>query len=463
MNQSIFIVDDEPQVLTAMRRCLRHVEAEIHTFESPIKAVELAMELKPDVVITDQRMPFMSGTEMSAQLRDKSFNGDIILVSAFNDFNDVAEAFNQGKIQKYLAKPWDNQELREIVDSALKSSNREIIGNDKSKVKSSTGFHGIISENSAMEKTFNYIRKASKANIPIFITGETGTGKELAAKAFHLESLRSNKPFVAVNCANFSETLMESQLFGHVKGAFTGAVSSQPGLLESASDGVLFLDEITCLPMSLQAKMLRVLQEREFTPIGSHTVKKFLAQVVSASSTPLQVAVERGEFREDLFYRLNVISVGLPPLRERGSDVLLLANNFLTQYCTELNKTIQGFTPEAERKLLNYRWPGNVRQLQNLLHSVVVLNDGPYIEADAIDVDINCELIKDDLVVENVGRTNDKGIEAREIKPLWKSEKDTIEQAIHAFDGNIPRAAAALEVSPSTLYRKIQSWKKISI
>ncbi|TQV73780.1 sigma-54-dependent Fis family transcriptional regulator [Aliikangiella marina] len=466
MKSVIYVVDDERAVLDAMKRCLRKIDAEFHFFESPIKAVESANDLPPNIVITDQRMPFMTGTEMLANLREKGFDFTAILVSAFNDFNDVAGAFNRGLIQKYAAKPWDQQEIRDVVNHALQEPKQAKIPAKAS----SSGFHGIISEHPSMAKTFEYIRKASGANIPVFVTGETGTGKELAARVFHLEGMRSSKPFIAVNCANFSETLMESQLFGHVKGAFTGAVSNQAGLLENAEDGVLFLDEITCLPLTLQAKLLRVLQEREFSPIGSHSVKKFLAQIVSASSTPLQEAVERGEFREDLYYRLNVISVGLPPLRERGEDILLLAKHFVKRFNAELGKHIDGFTPAAEEKLMQYHWPGNVRQLQNLLHGVVVLNEGPLIDANAINVDIQCDFEELEQRVaasiepqDNQQNTTESASQVphkSEIKPLWLSEKESIEAAINAFEGNIPRAAAALEVSPSTLYRKIQSWKK---
>lgn len=457
MKKVIFVVDDESQVLDSMKRCLRKIDADLHCFSSPIKAVEMVSELKPNIIVTDQRMPFMTGTEMVNEIRGKGIDFDAILVSAFNDFNDVAEAFNRGDIQKYLAKPWRNSELREIIESAL---NRASIESSKN-TEVSNGFHGIISEHDSMKKIFKYISKASQANIPVFITGETGTGKELAAKAFHKEGLQRDCPFVAVNCANFSETLMESQLFGHVKGAFTGATNNQAGLLETSANGVLFLDEITCLPLSLQAKLLRVLQEREFNPIGSNTVKNFLAQVVSASSMPLQTAVERGEFREDLFYRLNVISVGLPPLRDRGDDVLLLAEKFLSEFNHELNKSIQGFSANAKQKLLNYHWPGNVRQLQNLLHSIVVLNDGPFIEAEQINIDLKYEAKSIESVTPLKLDKDSLSDSPLSIKPLWQSEKESIEQAIQAFEGNIPKAAAALEVSPSTLYRKIQSWKKL--
>ena len=472
MTHKIFIVDDEPQVIDSIKRCLRKVDAEFMSFESPIKAIEMAAEIQPSLIITDQRMPFMTGTEMIAKIRQSYNNFDAILVSAFNDFNDVANAFNRGDIQQYIAKPWDKEELRRIVQSSLVHPQEELQKQSVTNVENDLGFHGIISNHDSMVKVFNYLKKASSANIPVFITGETGTGKELAAKAFHQEGMRRNSPFVAVNCANFSDSLMESQLFGHVKGAFTGAVRSQKGLLETAGDGVIFLDEITCLPLDLQAKLLRVLQEREFSPIGSHSPQKFHAQIVSASSTPLRQAVELGEFREDLFYRLNVVTVELPPLRARGDDVIMLADYFLQRFCREHNKEEIVFSASAHEKMKRYHWPGNIRQLENLVHSLVVLTEGTTIESELIDLDFKfpentspqalADANTEPLPV-NHGDIDDKfQAEKEEIIPLWKTEKRAIENAINAFEGNVTRAAAALEVSPSTLYRKLQSWKDLA-
>ncbi len=470
--QTIFIIDDEPQVLASMRRCLRNFESQVHCFESPIRAIEASAELAPDIVISDQRMPFMSGTEMLSEIKKQNDKCTAILVSAFNDFNEVADAFNEGIIQKYLSKPWDNNELRLIIKNALNELKEKKVSPVSSVEPTEIGFHGIITDSPAMKKAFEYISKASKANIPVFISGETGTGKELAAKAFYQEGMRKNSEFVAVNCANFSETLMESQLFGHVKGAFTGAVKNQKGLIESAGDGVLFLDEITCLPMPLQAKLLRVLQEREFSPLGSNSIKKFHAQVVSASSTPLKVAVDKGDFREDLYYRLNVISVDLPPLKDRGDDVLLLANHFLRKFEKLLNKNITGFSESAKNKLKGYNWPGNIRQLENIIHSLVVLNEDDYISDEDIDIDVDCSSFISIHSVpdsdayganEVVTSSVEEFVQSVSIEPLWKSEKNAIESAIKVYNGNIPQAAAALEVSPSTLYRKLQGWKKLTI
>ncbi|MCW8997523.1 MAG: sigma-54 dependent transcriptional regulator, partial [Kangiellaceae bacterium] len=447
MKNKIIIVDDEPQVIDSIKRCLRKVDAEFFTFDSPIKVIEKVAEIQPNLIITDQRMPFMSGTEMIEKIRQDYNKFDAILVSAFNDFNDVANAFNQGDIQQYIAKPWDKEELRRTVQSSLASVRDGLRSEVVTNKPDTPGFHGIISAHESMVKVFNYLKKASSANIPVFITGETGTGKELAAKAFHQEGMRRTSPFVAVNCANFSDSLMESQLFGHVKGAFTGAIRSQKGLLETAGDGVIFLDEITCLPLDLQAKLLRVLQEREFSPIGSHSPQKFLAQIVSASSTPLRQAVELGEFREDLFYRLNVVTVELPPLRARGDDVITLADHFLQRFCKELNKEKLTFSSSAHQKMKRYHWPGNIRQLENLIHSLVVLTEGTTIDSELIDLDFkfpensildgNTNIGED---ARNSGEIHLDGLTqpgSNEIVPLWKTEKKAIENAINAFEGNV--------------------------
>ena len=320
----------------------------------------------------------------------------------------------------------------------------------------------MLGSDRSMHLVFERISKAATANIPVFITGETGTGKELVARACHLESFRKSHPFIAVNCANFTENLMESQLFGHNKGAFTGATGKQEGLFATAGEGTLFLDEVTTIPLPLQAKLLRVIQEREYAPIGSHTVEPFYAQIVTASSTRLSDAVDKGEFREDLYYRLNVISIELPPLRQRGEDILLLADYFLEQLSAREGKNFNGFSDEARELLLAFRWPGNVRQLENLLHGIVVLNDGPEVTAEILSQSLQGEL---DRLAATKPTVTDKVITSAttsraltDILPLWQVEKAAIEDAIAICDGNIPKTAALLDVSPSTIYRKQKNW-----
>lgn len=453
----LVVVDDEQNILAAIKVALRKLDIEVAYFDLPCEALEYIKNNKPNMVISDQRMPKMLGTELLAKVK-ALYPGVIgVLLTAYNDFEDVSHAFNKNVIQKYLAKPWDNKELVHLVEKSM-GLNSWVT---KNKSKSNDLFHGMLSKDISMAKTFEQIRKASMSNIPIFITGETGTGKELVAKACHLESSRKSENFIAVNCANFSESLMESQLFGHVKGAFTGAVSHQEGLLAASNKGTLFLDEVTCLPLPLQAKLLRVLQEKEFCAIGSTKVKKFGGQIITASSLTLSKAVRLGEFREDLFYRLNVITIQLPRLKERGKDVLLLAKHFLALFSEVTGKIFEGFSTAAKIRLSCYHWPGNIRQLENLIHSLVVLNDG---------VEINDAMLKQGLptsFLEPVETTQSVDCESKDFRcevviPLWESEKEIIQKAIDRYNGNIPRASAALEISPSTVYRKIQIWKEMS-
>lgn len=419
-------------------------------------------------------MPQMTGSELLAEIAEQWPHTQRVLLSAYNDFDTVANAFNQGIIHRYINKPWNNDELRFIVVKALEAAKSpqsqvpEQVGHQPHEKQ--THFHGMVAEHSAMLAIFDEIRSAATTNVPVFITGETGTGKELIAKACHGESYRSDATFVAMNCANFNEQLMESQLFGHKKGAFTGATSSQEGLFSVCAAGTLFLDEITTIPAQLQAKLLRVIQEREFSPLGSHTPQPFNAQLITASSTTLREAVNAGEFREDLYYRLNVITISLPPLRERGSDVILIANHFLRQLAKQEKKAFKRFSQDAEKLVGEFRWPGNIRQLENVIHSIVAMNNGEEVTAAML-----LKPIKDDLNQPNIKPTtnnklaiahtapsigNGNGNQTQQILPLWIVEKNAIEQAIDFCDGNIPKAAVMLEINPSTIYRKLQSWKK---
>ena len=461
---TILIVDDEPEIVSALVRCLHRLGLNIAHFSSPALALEYAENNRPDLVISDQRMTGMAGSEMLKAMKALWPEVPSILLSAYHDFDAVADAFNEHVIEQYISKPWDNDELRFIVRKALNSVLPPVSSDDKSD-EGHSHVHGMLGSDASMHLVFERVSKAATANIPVFITGETGTGKELVARACHIESFRKSQPFIAVNCANFTENLMESELFGHNKGAFTGAIGNQPGLFATAGEGTLFLDEVTTLPPPLQAKLLRVIQEREYAPLGSHTAQPFHAQVVTASSTRLADAVNAGEFREDLYYRLNVISIELPPLRKRGEDILLLADHFLKQLSAREGKDFEGFSEEARALLLAFRWPGNVRQLENLLHSIVVLNDGPQVTAEVLNQALQGDLDRlsgkpsaADAAEEPTHTPRVPG-DLTDISPLCEVEKEAIENAIVVCDGNIPKAAALLNVSPSTIYRKQKSWQ----
>lgn len=465
---TILLIDDEPALLSALKRSLRQISAEIVCCHSPATALAYVEENEPDLVISDHRMPKMTGSELLEQISELWPNTQRILLSAYNDFSTVANAFNQGVIHRYITKPWDNDELRFIVVKALESSGaRDLEPTAKTKTKSKDNgvhFHGMVAEDPVMLTVFEEIKSAATTNVPVFITGETGTGKELIAKACHWESYRKDATFIAMNCANFNEQLMESQLFGHKKGAFTGATSNEEGLFSVCASGTLFLDEITTIPAPLQAKLLRVIQEREFTPLGSHTVQPFNAQLITASSTTLREAVNKGEFREDLYYRLNVITISLPPLRHRGSDINLIANHFLQRLSQQENKQFERFSVEAEQLVREFRWPGNIRQLENVVHSIVAMNSGTEVTAQMLLKPIKDDLtphvvIEEQALTVNTAPMINHDTARTAIVPLWQVEKETIEHAIQHCDGNIPKAAVLLEINPSTIYRKLQSWK----
>jgi len=457
---TLLIVDDDPEIISSLLRCLHRLGLNLVHYTSPEQALEYIESHRPDLVISDQHMPGMPGSEMLKRMKEIWPDVHNILLSSYHDFDVVAEAFNQKIIEQYISKPWDNDELRFVVRKTLKAQASDV--SDHNKQAKLVSIHGMLGEDESMHRVFDRISKAATANIPIFITGETGTGKELVARSCHLESFRKSHPFIAVNCANFTENLMESQLFGHKKGAFTGATGNQFGLFATAGEGTLFLDEVTTLPLPLQAKLLRVIQEREYAPLGSHEMQPFHAQIVTASSTQLTDAVDRGEFREDLYYRLNVLSIELPPLRKRGQDIVLLAGYFLKEFNALENKSFVDFSDEAKSLLMAFRWPGNVRQLENLLHSIVILNDGTQITSEVLNQALLGE--RNRLSDRNPSSDNTQHNETlndnfAEIRPLWQVEKETIERAITLCKGNIPKAAALLDVSASTIYRKHKKWE----
>jgi two-component system repressor protein LuxO len=469
---TLLLVDDDGNILQALKRALHNIDANIIDFQSPIAALEFCQTNQPDVVISDQHMPDMNGCELLEKIKQRWPKSQRIILSAYQDFDLVSAAFSSGVVEKYICKPWVNKELKFVVDKAL-SRNVDIAvtlsDENQPPITGLINFHGIVAEDEAMHELFESIRHASSTNAPIFITGETGTGKELVAKACHAESYHKDQPFIAVNCANFTENLIESQLFGHTKGAFTGAISNQEGLFSAAKQGSLFLDEITTLSKPLQAKLLRVVQEREFSPLGTNTVLKFHAQIISASSNSISNAVIEGEFREDLYYRLNVITMGLPPLRDRGGDLVHIASFFLKKYNKIANKYFKKFSRNAIQIICSYDWPGNIRQLENVIHGMVVLNSGEQITSEMIIKSLS-NTVKNYTAIQPVpsplvASENSNSHHApepiknnTEIQPLWQVEKNAIEAAISYCQGNIPKAAAMLEVSPSTIYRKKLDW-----
>ena len=364
-------MDDEPRVLSSLTRCLARLGINLVDFPCPRQALAYARNNPPDLVISDQRMPGIQGSQLLSEIKALWPGIQTIILSGYSDLESLSEAFNRRVIDRFISKPWNNNELRMIVTAALGEQGVRASPENSREAQVAAEFHGMLSANKGMHQLFKRINKCARANIPIFITGETGTGKELVARACHLESPRKSQPFIAMNCANLTDNLVESQLFGHRKGAFTGATDEQPGLCAAAGQGTLF-DEVTSLTLPLQAKLLRVIQEREFTAVGSYQPQPFSAQLLTASSITLAEAVERGQFREDLFYRLNVIPLRLPSHCGIAARTVLFWRRVFCSTLAEVeNKPHRCFSDDARAFIKQYSWPGNVRQLENLIHSLV--------------------------------------------------------------------------------------------
>lgn len=312
---------------------------------------------------------------------------------------------------------------------------------------------GFIGSSTAMQVVYRLIETAAGSRATVFITGESGTGKEVAASAIHKLSQRAAKPMIALNCAAIPKDLIESEIFGHVKGAFTGAVADRDGAAQRASGGTLFLDEICEMDLALQGKLLRFLQTGEFQRVGGSKTEKVDVRIIAATNRDPLAEVEAGRFREDLYYRLHVIPVMLPALRERGEDVLKIGQYFLSTYSAEEHKRFIGFTPEVMQMLRHYDWPGNVRQLQNIIQNIVVMNDGELVQPDMVPPPVGGRWARP----HSTRRADATGVMLN-IRPLAEVEREAIESAITACEGNIPKAAVLLGVNPSTIYRKLQQW-----
>ena len=317
-------------------------------------------------------------------------------------------------------------------------------------------YHSLIGASPSMQNIYHKIDKVAKSNASVLITGETGTGKELCASAIHKESHRNNKPFIVLNCATIPKELMESEFFGYVPGAFTGALKTKQGFAYQATNGTLFLDEIGDMDITLQSKLLRLVQDGSFYKLGSDKLEKVNIRFICATHRVLPLEIKAGRFREDLYHRLNVIPINLPPLRERGNDILLLTQHFLKKYTRIENKTFQNFTQQIEQIFLSYRWPGNIRELQNVIKRIVVLNEEQSLSSDTL-----LTYLRENSVhsFEPEAQVLDLSVvEAKKIRPLEEVEKEAILEAVNFCHGNVVLAAELLKVSKATLYRRLRKW-----
>jgi Nif-specific regulatory protein len=369
----ILIVDDDKAFRSVTQTLLQDEGYLVDIAKSASEATTLMLERHYDLVLTDLVMPGTGGLDFLEYIKAHQPATPVVMITGFASVDSAVEAMKRGA-EDYLTKPCGNDELILKIRRALeKSRERQELLRLRDEVEQKYTFENIIGKSPSMRRVFDLIEQVAETDATVLIQGETGTGKELVAKAIHYNSSRRNQPFIGVNCAALSETLLESELFGHEKGAFTGAIKQKLGRFDLANRGTLFLDEIGDIPLSTQAKLLRVLQERQFERVGGTETIRVDIRLISASNSDLSEAIRQGRFREDLYYRLNVVPIQLPPLRERREDIPLLAAHFVQRYAGEMGKRVEGIAPSAMDVLLRYHWPGNVRELENLIERAVVL------------------------------------------------------------------------------------------
>ncbi len=418
--EKVLVVDDELSMREFLEIMLTKEGYQVHTAADGKKAITLAEKELFDLAIIDIRMPKMDGIETLARLQEISPDMVALMITAYASTDSAIQAMKQGAYD-YITKPFKIEEIKMTIQKALEKKSLEAENTLlRQAVEGRYRWGNIIGKSEKMRAIFELVKKVSPTKTNVLLSAESGTGKELVAKAIHYNSPRSKKPFVVLNCGAIPENLLESELFGYMKGAFTGAISNKKGLFETAEGGTIFLDEIGELPLPMQVKLLRVIQDREFTRVGGTEPIRVDVRIISATNKDIEEAVRKGEFREDLFYRLNVIQLRLPNLRERKDDVPLLAQHFLGFFADELGKDIRQISPEGMRLLMNYDYPGNVRELQNMIERAVALESSHVLTAqnlssyiseqrdltrNEINLDIPQEGIDLEQVVENLEKT----------------------------------------------------------
>lgn len=455
----ILIVDDEKNVLRMLNTVFSQEGNQVLCADNGQDALVIFEQERPDIVLMDIRMPTMNGLEALQRMREKWLDTPIILMTAYAAVETAVEALRLGAFD-YVIKPFELDELKLLINRALQLRNmKQEINILHRELSDSYHCDKILTNNPKMMELCRTIAKVAQSHANVLVTGESGTGKELIAKAIHYNSPRSKQPFIKVNCGALPESLLESELFGHEKGAFTGAQMQRQGLFERAHQGTLLLDEIGEMPLNLQVKLLRVLQEQEFERVGGSQTIKIDVRIVAATNRDLSDMIEQGEFRRDLYYRLNVMHLYSLPLRERPEDILLLARYFLQKFSAENNKDIIGFDVSAIRMLENYPWLGNVRELANAVEHAVIMSTGYMIFVDDLPIGFKQEMIQDVAVVENSPKMAERLDKPMKLKESLKQyEKEIIERALAIYQGNRIDTAKALGISRRALMYKLQEY-----
>ncbi len=440
MTARILVVDDEEIVVRSCVRILAEGNYVVESVSDGWEALRKIDETQYDVIVLDIMMPKIDGLEVLQQVKERHPDTDVIMMTGLSQIQTAVKAMKLGAFD-YLSKPFDPDQLKLVVDRALErqrllKENRDL----KSEVSSKYRFENIIGSSPPMQSVFRLIAKCAPTNTTILITGESGTGKEMIARAIHYNSLRKDQPFVTVDCNTLSENLLESELFGHTKGSFTGAVANKRGMFEIANNGTLFLDEFGNIPLSTQAKLLRVIKEHEFRPVGSTVVQKTNVRLITATNKDLKSMVADGTFREDLYYRVNVFPIQAPALRERRDDIPALAFHFLKVFCEELAKPVSEISEGAMSLLVNYDWPGNVRELENTIQRAVILTSDHVIRQAHL-ANILDTVPRHDLEVPRTGEDLKRVKKIAREKSVEEIEKLFVQETLRRNDSNVTRSA----------------------
>jgi two-component system repressor protein LuxO len=451
----LLLVEDTLSLAALYREFLREERHAIDHAPTLAEARRMLDATPPDAVLLDLRLPDGDGLGLLAEIRARPAPPPVVVMTAHGSVATAVAAMRAGAAD-FLVKPFAAERLVVTLSNVLERAalRREVATLQAGAPRG--GFAGFIGAAPAMQAVYRIIENAAASRATVFVTGESGTGKELAAEAVHALSPRAAGPFVPLNCAAIPRDLIESEIFGHVRGAFTGAVADRPGAARAADGGTLFLDEICEMDLALQGKLLRFIQTGTFVPVGASRAVTTDVRFVCATNRDPLAEVQAGRFREDLYYRLHVVPVALPPLRERGEDVLLLAEAFLARFAAEEGKRFARFAPDAAALLRSHRWPGNVRELENAIRTAVVLHDGEAVTPAMLPVTVHGGAA----AAPSAAAAPRPADPARRIRPLAEVEREAIEAAIRLCAGNVPKAAAFLGVSPSTLYRKREAWTR---
>lgn len=465
----VLLVEDSLPLATIYLEYLKDQPLSLLHVDSGEQAKQAISSNPPDLILLDLKLPDMDGQEILKWVKEQGFPSAICVITGHGSVDLAVDLMRLGA-DDFLEKPINASRLKTSVHNLLECSRLQGLVDDIQTTFERQGYEGFIGASLPMQAIYRIIDAAAPSKATVFITGESGTGKEVCAEAIHKRSPRKNQPFIALNCGAIPHDLMESEIFGHVKGAFTGAANERKGAAAQADGGTLFLDEVCEMELDLQTKLLRFIQSGRFQKVGASKEESVDIRILCATNKDPLEEVNAGRFREDLYYRLHVVPLHLPPLRSRGDDIVAIAQQFLIAYAQEEGKQFEGFSTEAEIMLRHYNWPGNVRQLQNVIRNSVVLHDDRLVKPEHIPPPLDAVLADKSLSAYSAHNERDASVSEVSssnnvvtIRPLAEIEREAIEQAIAVCDGNIPKAAALLEVSPSTIYRKKQTWEQDQI